>query len=149
MKTWKKKCRFAGPEIFLMFVVDLDFSWPWFSEIKVQIKRPIFWSQSIFLTLIKSYYIQIYLCLVIGWFAKWLFMKMHFWSYLMCFYWFRSRRGQAAAKNQLILEAKNWDITSLRPKETCHFLPNIIKFRFRKTYVFLNLKSTINNLRIW
>ena len=36
---WKKS-RFAGPENFLRFETDLDFSRPWFSEIKVQIKRP-------------------------------------------------------------------------------------------------------------
>ena len=36
----RKKSRFAGPEIFLRFEADLDFSRPWFSEIKVQIKRP-------------------------------------------------------------------------------------------------------------
>ena len=36
----RKKCRFAGPEIFLRFEADLNFSRPWFSEIKVQIKRP-------------------------------------------------------------------------------------------------------------
>ena len=37
----RKKSRFAGPEIFLRFEADLDFSRPWFSEIKVQMKRPI------------------------------------------------------------------------------------------------------------
>jgi hypothetical protein len=37
----EKKSRFAGPEIFLRFETDLDFSRPGFSEIKVQIKRPI------------------------------------------------------------------------------------------------------------
>ena len=37
----KKKSRFAGPEIFLRFDADLDISRPWFSEIKVKIKRPI------------------------------------------------------------------------------------------------------------
>ena len=36
----RKKSRFAGPEIFLRFEADLDFSRPWFSEIKVQIKSP-------------------------------------------------------------------------------------------------------------
>ena len=37
----RKKSRFAGPGIiFLRFEADLDFSTPWFSEIKVQIKRP-------------------------------------------------------------------------------------------------------------
>ena len=36
----KKKSRFAGPEIFLRFEADLAFSRAWFSEIKVQIKRP-------------------------------------------------------------------------------------------------------------
>ena len=35
----EKKSRFAGPEIFLRFEADLDFSRPWFSEIKVQIKK--------------------------------------------------------------------------------------------------------------
>ena len=34
--------RFARPEIFLSFEASLDFSSPWFSEIKVQIKRPIY-----------------------------------------------------------------------------------------------------------
>ena len=37
----EKKSRFAGHEIFLRFEVDLDFSRPWFSEIKVQIRRPL------------------------------------------------------------------------------------------------------------
>ena len=36
----EKKSRFAGPEIFLRFEADLDFSRPGFLEIKVQIKRP-------------------------------------------------------------------------------------------------------------
>ena len=36
----RKKSRFAGPEIFLRFETNLDISRPWFSEIKVQIKRP-------------------------------------------------------------------------------------------------------------
>ena len=36
----EKKSRFAGPENFQRFEADLDFSRPWFSEIKVQIKRP-------------------------------------------------------------------------------------------------------------
>ena len=35
----KKKSMCAGPEIFLRFETDLNFSRPWFSEIKVQIKR--------------------------------------------------------------------------------------------------------------
>ena len=35
----EKKSRFAGPEIFLRFEADLDFSRPWFSEIRMQIKR--------------------------------------------------------------------------------------------------------------
>ena len=34
------KSRCARPEIFLRFEADLDFWRPWFSEIKVQIKRP-------------------------------------------------------------------------------------------------------------
>ena len=45
--TWKnywwqteKKSRCAGPENFLRFETDLNFSRPWFSEIKVQIKWP-------------------------------------------------------------------------------------------------------------
>ena len=37
----EKKSRFAGPELFLRFEIGLDFSRPWFSEIKVQIKRRI------------------------------------------------------------------------------------------------------------
>ena len=40
METWKKKSRFAEPEIFLGFEIDLDFSRPGFSDIRVQIKRP-------------------------------------------------------------------------------------------------------------
>ena len=40
----EKNSRFAGPEIFLRFEADLDSSRPCFSEIKVQIKRPILWS---------------------------------------------------------------------------------------------------------
>ena len=36
----EKKSRFAGPKTFLKFETDLNFSRPWFSEIKVQIKRP-------------------------------------------------------------------------------------------------------------
>ena len=40
----RKKSRFAGPEMFLRFEADLDFSRPWFSEIKVQIKRPNEWN---------------------------------------------------------------------------------------------------------
>ena len=39
METWKKS-RFAEPEIFLGFEIDLDFSRPCFSEIRVQIERP-------------------------------------------------------------------------------------------------------------
>ena len=37
----EKKSRFAEPEIFLGFEINLDFSRPWFSEISVQIKRPL------------------------------------------------------------------------------------------------------------
>ena len=40
ISPWKKS-RFAGPDIFLRFETDLNFSRPWFSEIKVQIKRPM------------------------------------------------------------------------------------------------------------
>ena len=36
----KKKSRFAGPEIFLTFEADLDFSRTGYLEIKVQIERP-------------------------------------------------------------------------------------------------------------
>ena len=36
----RKKVRFAETEIFLRLEADLDFSRLWFSEIKVQIKRP-------------------------------------------------------------------------------------------------------------
>ena len=36
--TPEKKSRFAEPEIFLGFEKDIDFSRPWFSEIRVQIK---------------------------------------------------------------------------------------------------------------
>ena len=41
-KFWsnEKKFRYAGPEIFLRFETDLNFSRPWFPEIKVQIKWP-------------------------------------------------------------------------------------------------------------
>ena len=39
----RKKSRFAGTENFLRFEADLDFSRAWFSEIKVQIKRPMEW----------------------------------------------------------------------------------------------------------
>ena len=38
----KKKFMCAGPEIFLRFEADLNFSRPWFSEIKVQNKWPIY-----------------------------------------------------------------------------------------------------------
>ena len=38
--TPEEKSRCAGHEIFIRFETDLDFSRPWFSEIKVQIKRP-------------------------------------------------------------------------------------------------------------
>ena len=37
----RKKSRFAGPEIIPKYEADLDFSRPWFSEIKVEIKRQI------------------------------------------------------------------------------------------------------------
>ena len=36
----RKKYSFGGPEVFLRFESDHDFSRPWFSKIKVQIKRP-------------------------------------------------------------------------------------------------------------
>ena len=36
----RKKYSFGGPEVFLRIETDLDFSRPWFSKIKVQIKRP-------------------------------------------------------------------------------------------------------------
>ena len=39
-RSAEKKFRCAGPEIFLRFETDLNFSRPLFSEIKVQIKRP-------------------------------------------------------------------------------------------------------------
>ena len=35
----EKKSRFSANEFFLGFEIDLDFSRPWFSEIRVQIKR--------------------------------------------------------------------------------------------------------------
>ena len=38
LRCTEKKIRCAGPEFFLRFEVDLNFSRPWFSEIKVQIK---------------------------------------------------------------------------------------------------------------
>ena len=38
-QTWKKS-RYPEPEIFLGFKTYLDFSRTWFSEIRVQIKRP-------------------------------------------------------------------------------------------------------------
>ena len=40
MPNLKNKTRFTEPEIFLGFEIGLDFSKPWFSEIRVQIKRP-------------------------------------------------------------------------------------------------------------
>ena len=40
LRCTEKKFRCAGPEIFLRFETDLNFSRPWFSEIKVQIKWP-------------------------------------------------------------------------------------------------------------
>ena len=36
----KKKSRFVVPKIFLRLESDLNLSRPWFSEIRVQIKRP-------------------------------------------------------------------------------------------------------------
>ena len=39
-RSTEKKFRCPGPEIFLRFETDLNFSRPWFSEIKVQIKWP-------------------------------------------------------------------------------------------------------------
>ena len=39
-RSTEKKFRCAGPEIFLRFETDLNFSRPWFSEMKVQIKWP-------------------------------------------------------------------------------------------------------------
>ena len=36
----ERKSRFSEPESFLGLEVDIDFSRPWFSEIRVQIKRP-------------------------------------------------------------------------------------------------------------
>ena len=41
LRRTEKKIRCAGPEIFLRFETDLNFSSTWFSEIKVQIKWPI------------------------------------------------------------------------------------------------------------
>ena len=43
LRCTEKKFRSAGPEIFLRFETDLNFSRPWFSEIKVQIKWPSDW----------------------------------------------------------------------------------------------------------
>ena len=40
LRCTEKKFRCAGPEFFLRFETDLNFSRPWFSEIKVQIKWP-------------------------------------------------------------------------------------------------------------
>ena len=45
--NWKKS-RCAGPEIFLRCEADLNFSRPWFYEIKVQIKRPILRRKNLF-----------------------------------------------------------------------------------------------------
>ena len=42
-RSTEKKIRCAGPEIFLRFETDLNFSRPWFSEMKVQIKWPNVW----------------------------------------------------------------------------------------------------------
>ena len=39
--NWKKKSSCTGPEIFLWFEIVLNFSMPLFSEIKMQIKRPV------------------------------------------------------------------------------------------------------------
>ena len=39
-RSTEKKFRYAGPEIFLRFDTDLNFSQPWLSERKVQIKWP-------------------------------------------------------------------------------------------------------------
>ncbi len=48
LRCTEKKFRCAGPEIFLRFETDLDFSRPRFLEIKVQIKRPtIKWSTTV------------------------------------------------------------------------------------------------------
>ena len=54
----RKKSRFAGPEIFLRFESDLDFSRPCFSEIRVQIKRPTVqaWPISILHGLANNYH---------------------------------------------------------------------------------------------
>ena len=41
LRSTEKKFSCAGPEIFLRFETDLNFSRPWFSEIKVQIKWPL------------------------------------------------------------------------------------------------------------
>ena len=50
LRCTEKKFRCAGPEIFLRFETDLNFSRPWFSEIKVQIKWPYVYKQSCFET---------------------------------------------------------------------------------------------------
>ena len=39
-RSTEKKFRCAGPEIFLRFETDLNYTRPWFSEMKVQIKWP-------------------------------------------------------------------------------------------------------------
>ena len=44
LRCTEKKFRCAGPEIFLRFEADLNFSRPWVSEIKVQIKWPTVYS---------------------------------------------------------------------------------------------------------
>ena len=46
LRCTEKKFRCAGPEIFLRFETDLNFSRPWFLEIKVQIKWPNVYNES-------------------------------------------------------------------------------------------------------
>ena len=63
LRCTEKKFRSAGPEIFLRFETDLNFSRPWFSEIKVQIKwlpdwteKGLFLLHELFLEQLKTYH---------------------------------------------------------------------------------------------
>jgi hypothetical protein len=56
-RSTEKKFRCAGPEIFLRFETDLNFSRPWFSEMKVQIKWPNMYFICIFSQFILFYYV--------------------------------------------------------------------------------------------
>ena len=57
LRCTEKKFRCAGPEIFLRFKTDLNFSRPWFSEIKVQNKRPTVYCVTLHRPYIQSHHI--------------------------------------------------------------------------------------------